>query len=789
MGSSRSGTRRDRASAPVSVEYDKNDSYGYTVSPDGKLESTILLHSRMGIRIEFNLHRNTLSLWLSPQAGTSVDYRDRNFSCRDDHTSIFDEISLPELRGKQFVSCDYDPFHSILNFKVQRLHLATLVDKPVVLLWAENEETVDFKCDKQDSLLKRTDTMFAVRHPDRGKVLDFAAAAGRGKGRFWHQPEVDEGRSTYARIVLSPKQPLVIGGELAKEQVPGLVGKLAGEAVSRLRAASEKKIAAKLQSGRVALRSGGDIQRLYDTNMRHLLSVQDASGAMRAALKYVYYLIWTTDAVVTAAGMLQTGWREFMRLYLEFTLANPTSQSAPPKGRFFGQLTNGRITKREEFGVLCAVWPAFLYWGLTGDRTFVSGKYLKVLEDAVTWLEDYTYDPEMGALGGYYFSGGAEDPFEGSGDFGWDAAVGRPMSRSVHGPQYEGKSILRSYEVGLNLDHYNMCLMLSTVTSGAKSKRYLARAKEIGEFLRDLRRRDAVAWYRLKGVNKLVLVRKDKQKSSHNGLLAVQGRYPAVFMPEYATLFINRMNSFVPLNQKTVVGLMPCRLYGRLAGLDTEFVDERGIVQTLEAGLKYHVEPSRFNPMPYTMVETLGAKDGEYHDIRPQAFSAGPFQAAVTNLSIRTMPFGIGVRGTNYLKELRHFEYLNGYVDVRYKGKGRIGRVLLNGRPLEFTLQVPDSRVRKGANRIDVQLVKQPATMPTLVFSTVRLHRITVRGGRPRYDIEGYCQNVLIFRDVPGSVVVTDSHGRTVETAAQRHGRHLFVEFWGQGRYEAAVVA
>lgn len=775
------------ATAPLSVDVDKSDSYGFTISPDGKLESTVLLHSRMGVRVEFNLHRNTLALWLSPQAGTSVDYRDRNFSCRDDHTSIFDRIVLPELDGKRFLRCDYDPFHSVLVFERQRLHITTLLDKPVVLVWAEREEVVDFKCDKQDSLLKRTPTMFAVRHPDRGKILDFAAAVGPGANTFWHQPEVDEGRSTYARIVLAPKQLLVIGGELEQERVPALVGRVAAKSVSALLATNEKRIAAALRSGRVRLKAGGDLQRLYDTNMRHLLSVQDASGAMRAALKYVYYLIWTTDAAVTATTMFQTGWREFMRLYLEFTLANPTSQNTRPKGRFFGQLTNGRITKREEFGALCAVWPAYMYWGLTGDDTFVRGEYLRVLEDAVRWLEDYTFDERAGALGAYYHGGGAEDPFYGSGDYGWDAAVGCPMPRTADAPRHRGKRILRTYELGLNLDMYNMYLMLATVTRGAKSRTYMQKARTIEVFLRKLHELDAAAWYRLEGQKGLVLIKHNRH--GHTGLLAVQGRSPAFFMPDYATLFMNRQNSFTPLTPETIIGLMPCGLYGRLAGLDTEFVDEDGIMQTLRAGLKYHVEPSHFNPMPYTMVETLGAKDGEYHDIRPQAFSAGPFQAAVTNLAVRTMPFGIALRATKHVRELSHFEYMNGYLDISYKGTGAIRRILLNGAPLEHTLQIPDSRMRTGANRVEVQLGKARAISPVLVFSTVRLHDVKQRKGAPVFDVESYCQNVLVFRDSDHAVKVTDSKGRTVPATESRHGRHLFVEFWGRGRFEVVPAS
>jgi len=79
------------------LSLENDSSYNFTRSPDGSIEASILLHSRMGIRIEYNLHRSTLALWISPQAGKSVDCRDRNFSCRDDHTDIFDSIWLPEM--------------------------------------------------------------------------------------------------------------------------------------------------------------------------------------------------------------------------------------------------------------------------------------------------------------------------------------------------------------------------------------------------------------------------------------------------------------------------------------------------------------------------------------------------------------------------------------------------------------------------------------------------------------------------------------------------------------------
>ena len=82
------------------------------------------------------------------------------------------------LERRDLLRCDYDPFHCVLHFENQKLHIATLIDEPVVLVWADREEVVDFKTDKQDSLLHRGDRLFGVRHPDRGKVLDFFAGSG-----------------------------------------------------------------------------------------------------------------------------------------------------------------------------------------------------------------------------------------------------------------------------------------------------------------------------------------------------------------------------------------------------------------------------------------------------------------------------------------------------------------------------------------------------------------------------------------------------------------------------------
>ena len=182
----------------------------------------VLMHSHMGIRIEYDIGAQRLNLWISPSPTSSIDYHDRNFSNRDDHTSLFDSISFPSLKLEDFLGCDYDAFHSVLHFKNQTLHLASLYDRPVVLLWFEKPGQVDIKTDKSSRILEQSPSIFSVQQTDRGKDLAFVAAIAPGAGAFTHQLVLDEGRSTYARADLQAGQPLFFAGGLSTENLPVL---------------------------------------------------------------------------------------------------------------------------------------------------------------------------------------------------------------------------------------------------------------------------------------------------------------------------------------------------------------------------------------------------------------------------------------------------------------------------------------------------------------------------------------------------------------------------------------
>lgn len=779
-------SKRSARTSQIITTLAEDKSLDFTLSAEGMSEPAIFMHGRMGIRIEMNPARGKLVLWISPQAGKEIDYRYRNFSCRDDHTSIFDEILFPELPEKKFLGCDYDPFHSILQFEGQKIHLLSLFEYPAILVWCESEEVIDFKSDKQDSIIERNGNEFIMLHPDRGEKFCFMAMAPGAEPCFIHQPEVDKGRSTYARAVLQPNRVLLIGGELEEEDFDTTCRKILRSSLQRLIEVNEEKIRKELKPSTLIIKDQREMQKLYEMNKRHLLSAQDASGAIRAALKYVYYLIWSTDGTVTSAGVFQAGWKSFLEKWLEFLLSNPTKQKQGPKGRFYGQLVNGVITKREEFGSLCAVWPAFAHWAQTGDRKFVSGKYLKVLEDVVDWLDQYCFDPEVGGLGTFYIGGGNEDPFFGSTDYGWDAAVGKPMMRKCYTPTFEGEIILRAYEFNMNLNQYNMHAMLAIVTHGERSKSHLKKSETYRKFLERLLSVGIKGYYQLqrKGLTEIPYSKEERPC----GLFAVQSKNPAFFMPEYARLFMNRMESYRELETESLKNQMPCSVYGLLAGLDTEFVDEDSIFRSLVSTLPYNVHSTPLMPMAYTMVETLGAAEGTYNDIRPQAFSAGPFQAAVANLAFRMLPFGLAVRASNHMSAAKNISCYDTTINMEFVGSGKVMYVEINGERLEYTLQLPVRMLRGRSNRVVVHLGEEART-PVLVHSTVRLLEIQTGEGFIAYLVDGYLQNVLVMRNANGKVRITDEHGKEISYDRKTFGKHTFIEFSGHGTYKVWLEA
>jgi len=749
--------------------------------PYPNAETLVLMHNRKGVRIEYNLNKKQLELWISPQAGKDHDYKIRNFSNRDDNTRLFDKINFPDLDLKDFKSCDYHPYHCVLNFNDQKLHIATLCDQPIVMVWFEKEGVIDFKSDKSDALLQKDSLLFSLSHGDRGLVFDFVARIAPDGGNFLHQYPTDEGRSIYTRAFMKPGKAIYIGGELKKENISSVIKNIASTELNNLLTDVTSKVDSAVSFGQIVLRDNPELQKLLDINKRTLHSMQDESGAIRASIQYIYYLIWVRDGGMLSSYLANSGWLEPLSTWTEYQLLNPTVTDEEPKGRFFGQLVNGKITKWEEDGPFYAIWSAFTHWTQTGDRKFVSGEYLKVMEESVDWLERYCYDSNKKLFGRYHY---CEAPLKDSKGFGWDHAVGNPSTKWP--AKYQNEDIYRSYDLYMNLIAYSSYMMLSSMqTNSERIQFYAQKANDLKPGIREMyRENDLPAYGTLIGANN-----KEIQAPAYGMDITdyLWGLSLPYFFPDYENLPAYRAKLYSDMMVNTKDQFL-AGYFAVINGLDIDNFSEDSILQAVEYAAKQCYRPGKYLPMPYTIVEMLDKTDGDpYHDIRPQGFSIGAWLGAMTNIAVRRTPFGLSVRNPKSIASIKKYQYKNALIDFEYKSSGTINKISINGKELLYSYQLPENMLSNDKNTVIVEMGSELNKNVELIYSTVQLQSVTSSDNKVTYEITCYADNMLCFRDLPSNVLIFDSLLKEIKFRKVIKDTYTYLIFDGVGQLMVEV--
>lgn len=735
-------------------------------------EKFILMQNRMGLRFEYCIDRSAIQIWISPQAGKSMLGTDRNFSNRDDHCNVFERITLSNVNFGDFIRCDYDPNHSVLHFKNQKVHFATAFDKPVILVWFEKDDVIDIKSGRLAKLKTQDDSNFVVEYTERGKTFDFAAVLGTGKGKFRHQFRMEQGRSVYARAEMAAGQVLAIGAELTTEGVPKFTQELANTPTEKFLTDNEVKVSKATDFGKFTLRNRPEMQKLLDLNKRIAFNMQDEKGLMRTTSQYIYYLIWTRDGGLNTANFCRSGWSQPANWQADMQIQNPVTSLEEPKGIFYGQLVSPIINKFEEDGLFYTLWPAFLHWTQTGDDKFTKGIYLKNLEAAMDWLERYSYDNEKQMFFRYYY---CEAPLVKSREWGYDQANGAPSNYS--NSLYKGDSIVKSYDIYINSINAACYWMLSAMETGAKADEYSQKAKNLEEKLKPM--------YDYPGA-----------LPSYGQLLTDNGRMVtaepfgmdltdyqwALSVPPFK-LNLHKKNIEVQKAMYTTLrkdpkGMFLCGYNSILASLDTELINEDSIMDALDYLVPQSVRTGKFLPMAYTIPEIVDVADGDpFHDVRPIVFSIAPWISAVTNLGVHRMPFGIAARATKYLDKLENYEFRGSLIDFTYKGEGKITKLLVNGKELKGSFQIAEDLLKKGDTTVEVIMSEKANPQTMLVSSTLRL--LSVKSGV--YNMEAYGKNSVCFRGLNKNITITDASGKPVAYTLTDAEGLTWADFEGRG--------
>lgn len=738
-------------------------------------QAFVLMHNRKGMRIEYNIHRKKLELWVSPLAGISNSYVDRNFSNRDDHTRIFDKITLPELDYQDFIKCDYDAFHSVLHFKNNKLHIATFFDKAAVAVWVENATYVDIKTDKQDEIIKSDNYILVTNHKERESSLNLIAVVSEGKGVFKNQELTDRGRSFYARVYLNKNQPLYIGGDEVSTNIDKQIELLSKQDLFSSLKEDSIKIQKSLSNGYIKVRKNADLQKLINVNKRVLLSMSDESGAIRAALRYIYYLIWHRDGAMINAFCAYTGWSWPLEKWTEFQLSNPTSETINNREeQYFGQLVNGKITKREEDGPFYGIWSAFTNYTQNGDKSFLTQEKISILEKNLEWWENNYYDSQRELFGRYYY---CESSFWKSKDNGFDNATGNPSGENVS--IYKSDTIIKAYDLYMNNIVYTSYIMMSVLeTNEAKANEYLAKSKKLGEKLNKFYRNTMLPSYGdLVNTKTKTLVADAFGMDDTDYIWGMS--VPFFYQNQHTQQAI--VGKILEEQMKKPKGQFFAGWFSNLAAFDSEIHGQAKIKEAIEYVVPQCVRPGKCLPMPYTIAEIVDVEDCSiYHDVRPQAFSISAMMASISNLGVRRLPFGLAVRATDYLDEISNYSYQKKEIDFRFKGKGGFMKeIKLNGETLMGTYQIPENQLVEGKNIVEVFVNDKPISEKNiLISSTLKL----LSKVKNEYKMDAFGKNVLVFKDLSAIPKVTFQNGQKPKLIQNKSNNITYVEFEGKGK-------
>jgi hypothetical protein len=141
----------------------------------------IFLSNPQALQAEYRLDDRRLELWWSPHAGESRHCADRKYSSRDAHLNVLQSIEFSGCGLEVFSDCDYDPYHCVLQFEGQSLHIAIAVGAPLVYVWVSKMTfagavTVEWPRGAPEDL--RT-----VRHATGGMTVYFSSTGAMGLRR------------------------------------------------------------------------------------------------------------------------------------------------------------------------------------------------------------------------------------------------------------------------------------------------------------------------------------------------------------------------------------------------------------------------------------------------------------------------------------------------------------------------------------------------------------------------------------------------------------------------------
>jgi hypothetical protein len=567
-----------------------------------------------------------------------------------------------------------------------------------------------------------------VDHEEPRYTFIFAAATGKGSGTLRHAPVHSPEYPYFVRAELAADQPLVLAAGLKddEESIKQVATNLAQAGMSALLDALKNQLAPIEAAGRTRSETYPDLVSFRRTVVRGLHSMIDESGAFRASLKAIYYLIWVRDAGFSFHYQAAAGWPHKLGKLCRLILDNPLYLRAEEGGtarRMFGQLIHRTYGKREEDGLYYVVWILFTHWTQHGHLEFMTADDWELIDEALDTVETLTWDADRGLYGEYTAD---ETPAYGSYDHGWDHAIGKPTDGSDH-ISHEGHPVTRNYDVYFNLCMHSTHTMLAAMR---REPKHLEQATKVWPELAKLlsRRKHGIPAY-----GELLLENGERRLCPHWGpshSCCVWG----LTMPNFAPLddWEAVHTSVIDALAKSPDMHFVNGICSAMAATDTWFYPEGKLLSLHQRIVELANRSGRYLPMSGAMPEKFNAPEGDlYHDIRPQGFAMGAWLAAWSSLGLRRLPFGLALRPTCAFETIESYPWRGRELNFEFVATGRTLALEINGVRHEGTLQVPEACLVPGKNHI--RLIQSTAQWPLWLRSSVQLDAVRSNGNELTY--------------------------------------------------------
>lgn len=623
-----------------------------------------------------------------------------------------------------------------------------------------------------------------MRHKEPAYAFEFTTCLGAGHGYLRHSPFRNKWSRHYCQANLSAGQLCVLGVGLLGDGSPERLRALASlSPVEHLSSTSATLDTIQLP-GRTSGGTGDALHSFRDFLVRSLHSMIDDSGAFRASLKAIYYLIWVRDAGFAFAYQSAAGWPHKLPELCRLLLDNPTDARGEgiPPGKMFAQLINRDYGKYEEDGIYYVLWTIFTHWTQHGSMGTVGTADKKLLRDAMAWVEAYCFDSSKGLFGGYFAD---ETPAFLSRDYAWDFAIGKPAGDEHI--RHDGHRVLRSYDIYLNtLMHSAYCMLGALHADESLAEEYTAKAQHL--------------WQRLEP---LYADRKDGLPA-YGDLLCEDDVVRRAFYwgPASSTyIWALSMPNFLPLQDRDAVSdallnalLRKPKMHwingicAAIAAVDPWVYGEQRLLQVLKMIHAEAQQPGTFLPMGGAMPEKLGAPQGNlYHDIRPQGFAMAAWLGAWASLGVRRLPYGLAVRPTAAYSTLQSYPWRKATVHFNFQVEDAPLELRVDGLPVAHTLQLPQDLLSPGEHQIALR-GSQPSSEPLWLRSTVCLHAVAASPQSISYSCSAYGLSEIVISHCPDSCRLIAENGTELEIEKDKHPKGVVLRFHHIGKVDLLLV-